>query len=92
MATPPQIENRVVSVVLPPQEFAALEQLARSENTSVTDYVLQLVREKARPRRSRAEILSIIRAAQDEVRLANPDSRDLLEEFLAERRRESALE
>ena len=81
-----------MSVVLPPREFAALEQLARSENTSGPDYVLQVVREKARPRRSHEEMLAIIRAAQDEVRLANPDNRDLVEEFLAERRREAALE
>lgn len=92
MATQPQTNHRVVSLSLPLQEFAALEHLARSENTSVTKYVLQSVREKARPRRTHDEILAIIRAAQDEVRIANPDNRDLLEEFLEERRREAALE
>jgi hypothetical protein len=95
MATQPQSEQQVVSVSLPKEEFAALEQLAQAENTSVTEYVrtemLHLVRTKARPRRSREDLLAIIRAAQDEVRRANPSNRDLLAELLEERRREAAL-
>jgi hypothetical protein len=46
------------------------------------------------PRRkhTREEILAIFRAAREEVQAANPENRDILEEFLAERRAEAASE
>ena len=42
--------------------------------------------------RSKEEILAIFRAAREEVQAANPTSRDLLAEFLAERRAAAAFE
>ncbi len=43
-----------------------------------------------RDKRSKEEILAIFRAAREEVQAANPTGRDLLAEFLAERRAAAA--
>jgi hypothetical protein len=44
------------------------------------------------PKRSREELKAIFRAAREEVQAANPASRDILAEFLAERRADAASE
>jgi hypothetical protein len=44
------------------------------------------------PKRSREEMKAIFRAAREEVQAANPANRDILAEFLAERRAEAASE
>jgi len=46
----------------------------------------------SRRRHTREEILAIFRAARDEVQAANPMKRDMLAEFLAERRAEAACD
>ena len=43
-------------------------------------------------KRSREEIMAIIKAAQDELQAANPTGRDLLQELIDERRAEAARE
>jgi hypothetical protein len=43
-------------------------------------------------KRSKEEVLAIFRAAREAVRAANPTGRDLLAEFLAERRAAAANE
>jgi hypothetical protein len=45
-----------------------------------------------RRRHTREEMLAIFRAAREEVQAANPEARDILTEFLAERRAEAASE
>ncbi len=45
-----------------------------------------------RPKRSREEIMAIFNAAREAVREAVPANRDILEEFLAERRAETKRE
>jgi hypothetical protein len=74
-----------------------LTEAAAKQNRSVSSFVLTAALEAARdantrPRRSREEIKAILNAAREEVRAANPTNRDILEEFLAERRAEAERE
>jgi hypothetical protein len=54
----------------------------------------QVSSQQTEPRRkhTREEMLAIFRAAREEVQAANPEGRDILAEFLAERRTEAASE
>jgi hypothetical protein len=73
---------------------------AQREHRSVNSFVLRAALQAAeaqpqpapKPKRSREEIMAIITAAQQAVREANPTNRDILAEFLAERREEAARE
>jgi hypothetical protein len=47
---------------------------------------------ESRRKHTREEMLAIFRAAREEVQAANPEGRDILAEFLAERRAEAASE
>jgi hypothetical protein len=46
----------------------------------------------AKPKRSREEVRAILKAAREAVQAAVPEGRDILEEFLVERRAEAARE
>ena len=74
-----------------------LAEAAAKQHRSLNSFVLNAALEAAKstqikPKRSREEIMAIVQAARDEVRAANPTNRDLLAEFLAERRAEAANE
>ena len=74
-----------------------MTEVAARQNRSVSSFVLAAALEAAgsspaRPKKSREEIKAILRAAREAVQTANPTNRDILEEFLAERRAAAASE
>jgi len=80
-----------------PDQHRVLTEAAARQNRSVSSFVLTAALEaagniSAKPRKSREEIKAILQAAREAVREANPTNRDILEEFLAERRAEAASE
>ncbi len=81
-----------------PEEHELITRAAQREHRSVNSFVLRAalqaaeVQTPARPRRTREEIKAILRAAREEVQAHNPTNRDILAEFLAERRAEAASE
>jgi hypothetical protein len=81
-----------------PEEHELITQAAEREHRSVNSFVLRAALQAAelqrpvKPKRSREEIKAILQAAREAVQTANPSGRDILEEFLAERRAEAASE
>jgi hypothetical protein len=81
-----------------PEEHELITQAAEREHRSVNSFVLRAalqaaeLQRPAKPKRSREEIKAILQAAREAVQMANPTGRDILEEFLAERRAEAASE
>ncbi|HEY5057033.1 MAG TPA: DUF1778 domain-containing protein [Acidobacteriaceae bacterium] len=80
-----------------PKESAIIARAAAREGRSVNSFVLRAALqaaegEKPRPRRSPEEVMRIVRAAQEEIRKANPEGRNLVDELIQERRREAANE
>lgn len=80
-----------------PEQHRILTEAAVRQNRSLSSFVLTAALDAAsqqseKPRRSREEIKAILEAAREEVRKANPTNRDILEEFLAERRAEAERE
>ena len=81
-----------------PEQRRILAKAAARQNRSVSSFVLTAALEAAqkqqatKPRRSHEEIMAIVRAAQDEIRKANPKNHDLVQELLDERRAEAARE
>lgn len=74
-----------------PREHALIRKAAAKEGRSVNSFVLHAALEAAQElphtkRRSQEEVRAIIQAAQKAVKEANPTNRDLLAEFLSERR------
>jgi hypothetical protein len=81
-----------------PEEHELITQAAEREHRSVNSFVLRAALQAAelqrpvKPKRSREEIKAILQAAREAVQTANHSGRDILEEFLAERRAEAASE
>jgi hypothetical protein len=80
-----------------PEQHRLLTEAAARENRSVSSFVLTAALNAARsqttrPKRSREEIKAILNAAREEVRKVVSPDRDILEEFLAERRAEAERE
>lgn len=80
-----------------PEQHRILSDAAARQNRSVSSFVLTAALQAAenqatRPKRSREEIMAIFNAAREAVREVVPANRDILEEFLAERRAESERE
>jgi len=80
-----------------PEQHRTLAEAAAQQNRSLSSFVLTAALDAAgqmseKPRRSREEIKAILEAARAEVRKVVPANRDILEEFLAERRAEAARE
>jgi hypothetical protein len=81
-----------------PEEHEVITQAAQREHRSVNSFVLRAalqaaeMQRPAKPKRSREEIKAILQAAREEVQAANPTNRDILEEFLSERRAEAERE
>jgi len=79
-----------------PEEHAVITLAAQREHRSVNSFVLRAALQAAeaqpqpRPKRSREEIMAILKAARDEVQAHNPTNRDLLAELVAERREAAA--
>lgn len=80
-----------------PEQHRVLTEAAARENRSVSSFVLTAAlnaaqSQAARPKRSRQEVQAILNAAREAVREVVPANRDILEEFLAERRAEAERE
>jgi len=60
--------------------------------TPQIDPVQRVETATSRRKHTREEMLAIFRAFREEVQAHNPENRDLLAEFLAERRAEAASE
>jgi hypothetical protein len=81
-----------------PEEHELITQAAHREHRSVNSFVLSAslqaagARVEEKPRRTREEVKAILRAAREALQGANPEKRDILAEFLAERRKEAASE
>jgi hypothetical protein len=80
-----------------PEQHRILTEAAAREHRSVSSFVLTAAlnaveSRPAKPRKSREEIKAILKAAREAVQEANPTNRDILEEFLAERRAEAERE
>jgi uncharacterized protein (DUF1778 family) len=80
-----------------PEEHEQIRLAAQREHRSVNSFVLSAALRAAenqatRPKRSREEIMAIFNAAREAVREVVPANRDILEEFLAERRAEAERE
>ena len=80
-----------------PREHAIITRAAAREGRSVNSFVLHAAlqaadTQKPGPRRSPEEVMRIVRAAQEEMRKANPERRNLVDELIQERRREAANE
>ena len=76
------------------EEQRVIAQAAALEHRSVSSFVLRAALAAARqisskPRKSIDEIRAIVTSAQQAFQAANPEGRDILEEFLAERRLEA---
>lgn len=89
--------RKPLSVRATPEQHRVLADAAAKQHRSLNSFVLNAALETARniqikPKRSREEIMAIVQAARDEVSAANPTNRDLLAEYLAERRTEAANE
>jgi uncharacterized protein (DUF1778 family) len=80
-----------------PEQHRVLTEAAARENRSVSSFVLTAALRAAedrttRRKRSREEIMAIFNAAREAVREVVPANRDILDEFLAERRAEAERE
>ncbi len=79
-----------------PEEHERITQAAQRDHRSVNSFVLRAALQAAeaqppaKPRRSREEIMAILKAAREAVQEANPTNRDLLAELIAERREAAA--
>jgi hypothetical protein len=79
-----------------PEQHRILTEAAAREHRSVSSFVLSAALNAARPepqsrpKRSREEVIAILEAARSAVREANPTNRDILAEFLTERREAGA--
>jgi uncharacterized protein (DUF1778 family) len=88
------VARKPIGVRATPEQHRVLTEAAARQHRSVSSFVLTTALEAAqsqieRPKRSRQEILAILRAARAEVQAANPTNRDLVQELLAERRAEA---
>lgn len=80
-----------------PKEQALIRKAAARENRSINSFVLNAALDaarasSARPRRTHEEVMAIVQAAQQAIREANPDNRDILQELIDERRAEAERE
>ena len=80
-----------------PEERERIAKAAEREHRSVNSFVLRAALQAAergpeRPRRTPEEIKAILDGLRAEVRAVVPEGRDILAEFLAERRAEAASE
>jgi hypothetical protein len=79
------------------EQHRTLMEAAARQNRSLSSFVLTAALDAAgqqpmKPKRSREEIKAILNAAREAVREVVPANRDILEEFLAERRAEAERE
>jgi len=79
-----------------PEEHELITRAAQREHRSVNSFVLRAALQAAdaqpqpKPRHTLEQVKAIVEAARTAVREANPDNRDILAEFLAERREAGA--
>ena len=79
-----------------PAEHELITRAAQREHRSVNSFVLRAALQAAetqsqpKPKRSREEIMAILKSAREAVQAHNPTNRDLLAELVAERREAAA--
>jgi hypothetical protein len=79
-----------------PEEHERITLAAQREHRSVNSFVLRAALQAAdgqtqpKPKHTIEQVRTIVEAARAAVREANPDNRDILSEFLAERREAGA--
>ena len=91
------IVRKPLGIRATPEEHELITKAAQRERRSVNSFVLRAAVEAAhrgepRPRRSREEVKAILDGLRAAVREVVPDDRDILGEFLAERRAEAERE
>ena len=96
LGAPPTV-RKLLGVRATLEEQRIIAAAAELEHRSVSSFVLRAAlaaatKTSARPRKSLEEIRAIVGSAQHAFQAANPEGRDILEEFLAERRAEAARE
>ncbi len=97
MSTAAQL-RKPLGVRATPTEHRLLTEAAQREHRSVSSFVLRAALQAAeaqaplKPKRSREEIMAIVKAAQEEFQAADPTGRDILQELIDERRAEAARE
>jgi hypothetical protein len=92
--------KKPLGVRVTPSQHRAIAEAAKLEHRSINSFVLQAAMQAAesararasRPKRTLAEIEAIVRQAQEEIRLANPSGRSLVDELIEERRQEAMRE
>ena len=94
---PPQTTHNYLSLPLSAEDLRVIARAAAQSDKSETEFILAAALEKAetckpKPDATLEEMTTLLRAAQEEIRLANPTNRDLLQELLDERRAEAARE
>ena len=78
-----------------PEQHSLIAEAAAREHRSVNSFVLRAAlqaAESVRPRPTRDQMLTLFRDARAAVQHANPGHRDILKEFLAERRADADRE
>lgn len=90
--SPTAILRKPLGIRATAEEHERITRAAQREHRSVNSFVLSAALQAAeaqsvaKPRRSREEIMAILKAAREAVQEANPTNRDLLAELVAERR------
>lgn len=92
--------KRPLGVRATEEQHRLIADAAKLEHRSINSFVLraaiaaaETVRDSApRRRRTQAEIEAIVHEAQEKMKLANPQGRSLVDELIAERRKEAARE
>jgi hypothetical protein len=93
---PKPTKRKPLGVRVTPEQHRLLTEAAKREHRSVSSFVVQAAVQAAQgtvsapPRKSPEEIKAILNAARAKVHIQ--PGRDILEEFLAERRAEAARE
>jgi len=95
MASSPTI-RKPLGVRATAEEHAIITEAAQREHRSVNSFVLRAAlhaaetQKPAKPKKSIEEVRAILDGVRDLVKAANPTNRDILAEFLAERREAAA--
>jgi uncharacterized protein (DUF1778 family) len=91
-----EVKRKPLGVRVTPEQHRILTEAAKREHRSVNSFVIQAAMQAAQgnvsaiPRKTPEQIKALLNAARAKVHI--PGDRDILEEFLAERRAEAARE
>jgi hypothetical protein len=87
-------DRKLLGVRVTVEQRERIVEAARREQRSVSSFIVRAALEAAEEsaparRKGPEEVRSILRAAREEVRAANPENRSLLDELVSERRKEA---